>query len=169
MGLAFILLLGCNGSSGTNVPLVGDLLKHFDDLAHTTMNQGTKDLDYLSVKTGDQLEVMVKNLMIQFDGRYDMALRDLNQEEQKLFGELNTTEKLISQGMTTVKRTEELANLDLIQFTNKFKLLGKSTWFYISSINGHAIGQQEQQHNLEIVDLGFGYSNVADRHCISPR
>jgi hypothetical protein len=154
--LLLIMLPFC---SSDKTPLVGDVLDRFEQIAKQTTAQATRSADALTVRAANQLAIMVENLRIQFDERYNIAVRDLRKDEQEAFSHLETTNGLIQKGIFAVNRTQELLNLDVIDFTNRIALFSKKVPFYISSINGISILQYNENPVIEIVGLGFSYSD----------
>jgi hypothetical protein len=165
VALLFPLTSGCGrgligdlaGSAITGMT-VKDALKHFEGIVNHTLATASTEGDAKLARAANELEMATKTLSAVFDEKYDKAIRDLSEHEQKLFVHLVELEKQIGQGLRDIKRTQELVNLDLIEFTNRIPLLDKVP-FYVSSINGIAVSQAEAQHELEVVGIGFGYGD----------
>jgi hypothetical protein len=139
--------------------LVKDLISKFQEVAHRMMFEAQNTGDALLTKFGNELEVATKNLDYVLSKQQATLFDNLSVQQQGAFIELNNLINALNNATDHASTIAELTNLDLIEFTNRLKLITNKIDFYISSINGQTFVFQDSDYRLMFTGIGFGFDD----------
>jgi len=150
-----------NVASITSIPLTGSInsiIKKFQDAASRLLFEGENRGDALLSSLGNQLEVATKNAQLAFSDEMNKTFDKLNNTGQSYFTQLNLllkgTEGTVNRAISVL----EVANLNLLELTNRLPLTNK-VYTYINKISGLTQIYQSSDYQITISGLGLGQDN----------
>jgi len=147
-------LIGLGGKA-----LIGSILDDAEERAKNVVDRARQSGDIVVAHAGAELELTVANLRLMFAEMRDHTFDQLTKSQQRLFLDLNRTLEGIDD-LGKPRELAELAVLDLEEFVRnvKFAFVGSiGPEFYVSSIRGTTLVEQDHDYEVRVAGLGFGY------------
>jgi hypothetical protein len=147
-GIATVATAGVVGSK---------LIQQFEDTSNMLLMNAGQHGDIFETKMGDEMRVATENLKLALGDEQDAIFENLSPPLQQAFLSLNQMVDAVNQATSKAVSIAEVANLDLIEFTNRLPLTTKVD-FYVSSVRGLTQSYSDGDYQLNIRGLGFGFS-----------
>ncbi len=144
-----------------SIPLSGsvnNIIKKFQEAASKLLFEGENRGDALLSSLGNQLEVATQNAQIAFSEETDKTFDKLDQTGQSYFTQLNLLLKGTEGSVNRAISVLEVANLNLLELTNRLPLTNK-VYTFINKVNGLTQVHQSSDYQITISGLGLGQDN----------
>jgi hypothetical protein len=137
--------------------LVKDILSDAEKKADTLIGKAKNSADMVALHATSELHLMIENLRVAFADSQAKAFGDLTIEQQRLFTNLNNTiERIVDED--TVRKSIEQFELGISETVRRTVLAKSGTDFYISSVRGTLLAEQDNDYEVRVAGLGFGYN-----------
>jgi hypothetical protein len=137
--------------------LVGGIVQDLEDSADRIVAGAQNRGNALVANAGDEARVAALNLRYVLNEQRELTFRDLNESEQRLILSVKDMVDAADRLGERAASLEELASLDLLEFTNRIRLLTRKTYFYVSSVQGATAIKSDVPHRITIRGVGFGF------------
>lgn len=134
------------------------LIDQAESRANQVVDRGAQHGDALLSKIGNEMRVATRNLDIAIGDQRDKALKDLSPSFQTIADEFNGLIEAANKASDKAASIAEVANLNLIEFTNRLAFITKKVDFWISSINGLTQIHGEGDYKFVVRGIGFGFA-----------
>jgi hypothetical protein len=131
------------------------LLNQFEDASNRLLQNAGQQGDILASKLGDELRVATQNASIALASQQNKLFEQLKPDEQQLFIAMNSMIEVANKATGRATTLAEVANLNLIEFTNRVPFTRKVN-FYLSSIDGLTQPYSHTPYDLHLRGLGVG-------------
>lgn len=146
IGVPEIVLTGVVGSK---------LIKDFEDAGTKLMMQGENTGQALLASLGNHIRVSTENARLLMLEQQDVAFENMNKQLQFFFTSMNGVIRQSAGDLNRAVKILEVANLNLIEFTNQLPLTNK-VLTYINNVEGLMQPHQNIPYQLRISGLGMG-------------
>ena len=147
-GVATVATAGVVGSK---------LIGQFEDTANRLLQNAGQQGDIFASKMGDEMRVATENLRLALGDEQDKVFEQISPPLQEAFLSMNKMIDAVNSASGKAVSISEVANLDLIEFTNRLPFTRKVD-FYVSSVRGLTQSYADTDYQLDIRGLGFGFS-----------
>ena len=163
---AALLLLHPGAASAQFAPLTiagggivaSKLIDQLESTANQIVDRGAQHGDALLSKIGNEMRVATRNLEIAIGDQRDKTLKDLSPSFQTITDEMNGLIEAANNAPNRATTIAEVANLNLLEFTNRLPFLTKKVDFWVSSIVGLSQVHGSGDYKLTVRGIGFGFA-----------
>ncbi|GJD90950.1 hypothetical protein BHAOGJBA_4494 [Methylobacterium hispanicum] len=134
------------------------LIDQAESRANQVIDRGAQRGDALLSKVGNELRVATRNLEIAIGDQRDKTLKDISPAFQKITDEIDGLIDAANRAPGTAADIAEVANLNLIEFTNRLSFLSRKVDFWISSVSGLSQIHGLDDYKIKIRGVGFGHA-----------
>ena len=131
------------------------LIGQFEDAASRLLYEGENHGNALIVSLGNQLRIASLNAELVLSKQQNTLYENLGNNQQAFFTQLNAIIRAAQGSVDRAVSVLEVANLNLIELTNRLPLTDK-TYTYMNSAKGMTQPFQETDYQFSFTGLGFG-------------
>jgi hypothetical protein len=151
---------------GAGTIAVKKLLDDFEGAANRLLQNGATQADSLAASFGNQVGVATRNLKLALQDQQDTLFKNLDPQAQQAITALNDMLTVANQSVERAASIAEVANLNLIEFTNRLPFTEKIR-FYVNSVKGLSQIYSNADYQMQARGLGFGFAPNDQKYLVT--